>query len=98
MANGRICNLVKTVDKNRNILTNKYDFENRITEATAKDKKTGKDDRTATYEYDQIGRLKRESKTVNGETTVFVWDDDQIVMELSDTGKVQKRYICFVLL
>lgn len=32
------------------------------------------------------------SRTVNGEKTVFVWDGDQLVMELSESGKVQKRY------
>ena len=30
---------------------------------------------------------------MNGEKTVFVWDGDQLVMELSESGKVQKRYI-----
>ena len=44
------------------------------------------------YTYDAEGL--RTSKTVNGEKTVFVWDGDQLVMELSDSGKVQKRYIC----
>ena len=42
------------------------------------------------YTYDAEGL--RTSKTVNGEKTVFVWDGDQLVMELSDSGKVQKRY------
>ena len=43
------------------------------------------------FTYDAEGL--RTSKTVNGEKTVFVWDGDEIVMELSDSGKVQKRYI-----
>ena len=30
---------------------------------------------------------------MNGEKTVYVWDGDQLVMELSDSGKVKKRYI-----
>ncbi len=43
------------------------------------------------FSYDVEGL--RTSKTVNGEKTVFVWDGDQLVMELSESGKVQKRYI-----
>ncbi|MCM1440225.1 MAG: RHS repeat-associated core domain-containing protein, partial [Roseburia sp.] len=45
----------------------------------------------ASFTYDAEGL--RTSKTVNGEKTVFVWDGDQVVMELSGGGKVRKRYI-----
>lgn len=30
---------------------------------------------------------------MNGEKTVFVWEGDQLAMELSEGGKVQKRYL-----
>ncbi len=43
------------------------------------------------FTYDAEGL--RTSKTVNGEKTIFVWDGDQVVMELSKGGNVQKRYI-----
>ncbi len=33
------------------------------------------------------------SKTVNGEKTVYVWDGDQMVLELEADGKVKKRYV-----
>ena len=48
-------------------------------------------DSKVSFTYDAEGL--RTSKTVNGEKTVFVWDGDQLVMELSESGKVQKRYI-----
>jgi RHS repeat-associated protein len=43
------------------------------------------------FTYDAEGL--RTSRTVNGEKTIFIWDGDQLVMELSGSGKVQKRYI-----
>ncbi len=33
------------------------------------------------------------SKTVNGEKTVYVWDGNQLVLELEAYGKVKKRYV-----
>lgn len=48
-------------------------------------------DSKVSFTYDAEGL--RTSKTVNGEKTVFVWDGDQLVMELSESGKVQKRYV-----
>ena len=58
----------------------RYNVLNQLSNAKTKDKNV-----SFTYAADGL----RTSKTVNGETTVFVWDDDQIVMELSDAGKVQ---------
>ena len=43
------------------------------------------------FTYDAEGL--RTSKIVNGEKTIFVWDGDQVVMELSKGGTVQNRYI-----
>lgn len=43
------------------------------------------------FTYDAAGL--RTSKTVNGEKTVYVWDGDQLVLELSGSGKIQNRYI-----
>lgn len=43
------------------------------------------------FTYDAEGL--RTSKPVNGEKTVFVWDEGQLVLELSESGKVQKWYI-----
>lgn len=69
---------------NENVV-NHYNALNQLTQTLTKNYKVN-------YTYDAEGL--RTSKTVNGEKTVFVWDGDQLVMELSDSGKVQKRYIC----
>lgn len=68
---------------NENVV-NHYNAINQLTSTLTKDYKVS-------YTYDAKGL--RTSKIVNGEKTVFVWDGDQVVMELSEGGKVQKRYI-----
>lgn len=68
---------------NENVV-NYYNALNQLTQTLTKNYKVN-------YTYDAEGL--RTSKTVNGEKTVFVWDGDQLVMELSDSGKVRKRYI-----
>ena len=68
---------------NENVV-NHYNALNRLTQTLTKNYKVS-------YTYDAEGL--RTEKTVNGEKTVFVWDGDQLVMELSESGKVQKRYI-----
>ncbi len=68
---------------NENVV-NHYNALNQLTKTLTKNYKVS-------FTYDAEGL--RTSKTVNGEKTVFVWDDDQIVMELSAGGKVKKRYI-----
>ena len=69
---------------NENVV-NHYNAQNQLTQTLTKNYKVS-------FTYDAEGL--RTSKTVNGEKTVFVWDGDHLVMELSDSGKVQKRYIC----
>ena len=68
---------------NKNVV-NHYNALNQLTKTLTKNYKVS-------FTYDAEGL--RTSKTVNGEKTVYVWDGDEIVMELSDSGKVQKRYI-----
>jgi len=68
---------------NENVV-NHYNALNQLTSTLTKNYKVS-------FTYDAEGL--RTSKTVNGEKTVFVWDGDQVVMELSESGKVQKRYI-----
>lgn len=68
---------------NENVV-NHYNALNQLTQTLTKNYKVS-------FTYDAEGI--RTSKTVNGEKTVFVWDGDQLVMELSEGGKVQKRYI-----
>ena len=68
---------------NENVV-NHYNALNQLTQTLTKNYKVS-------FTYDAEGL--RTSKTVNGEKTVFVWDGDQLVMELSGSGKVQKRYI-----
>lgn len=65
-------------------VVNHYNALNQLTQTLTKNYKVR-------FTYDAEGL--RTSKTVNGEKTVFVWDDDQVVMELSKGGTVQKRYI-----
>ena len=68
---------------NENVV-NHYNALNQLTKTLTKNYKVS-------FTYDAEGL--RTSKTVNGEKTVFVWDGDQLVMELSESGKVQKRFI-----
>ena len=68
---------------NENVV-NHYNALNQLTQTLTKNYKVS-------FTYDAEGL--RTSKTVNGEKTFFVWDGDQLVMELSGSGKVQKRYI-----
>ncbi len=68
---------------NKNVV-NHYNAENQLVRTLTKNYKV-----SLTYNAEGL----RTSKTVNGEKTVFVWDGDQLVMELSEGGKVQKRYI-----
>ena len=68
---------------NENVV-NHYNAENQLIQTLTKNHKVS-------FTYDAEGL--RTSKTVNGKKTTFVWDGDQIVMELDASGKVQKRYI-----
>ena len=68
---------------NENVV-NHYNALDQLTETFTKNYKV-----SFTYDADGL----RTSKTVNGEKTVFVWDGDQLVLELSESGKIQKRYI-----
>ncbi len=68
---------------NENVV-NHYNALNQLTQTLTKNYKVS-------FTYDAEGL--RTSKTVNGERTVFVWNGDQLVMELSAGGKVKKRYI-----
>ena len=65
-------------------VVNHYNALNQLTETLTKNYKVS-------FTYDAEGL--RTGKTVNGEKTVYVWDGDQVVMELSKGGVVQKRYI-----
>ena len=65
-------------------VVNHYNALNQLTETLTKNYKVR-------FTYDAEGL--RTGKTVNGEKTVYVWDGDQVVMELSKGGAVQKRYI-----
>lgn len=61
-----------------------YNALNQLSETLTKDKKIK-------YEYDANGL--RTKKLVNGEVTTYVWNGDQIVLELNKKGNVKKRYI-----
>lgn len=68
---------------NENVV-NHYDVQDQLSRVL-----TGNSKLSCQYDADGY----RTSKTVNGTTTYFVWDDDQIVMELDEKGNVRKRYI-----
>ena len=55
-------------------VVNHYNALNQLTETLTKNYKVS-------FTYDAEGL--RTGKTVNGEKTVYVWDGDQVVMELS---------------
>ncbi len=61
-----------------------YDGLNRLSKAIVSDM-------TISYTYNGNGL--RTSKTVNGITTAHVWDGDQMVLELDETGNVSSKYI-----
>lgn len=61
-----------------------YNALNQLTESLVKDKKV-------LYEYDASGL--RTKKTVNGKETNYIWDGDQIVLELDNRCNVKKRFI-----
>ena len=65
-------------------VVNHYNALNQLTETLTKNYKVS-------FTYDAEGL--RTSKTVNGKKTVFIWDGNQLVMELSESGIVKKRYI-----
>ena len=65
-------------------VVNHYNALNQLTETLTKNYKVS-------FTYDAEGL--RTGKTANGEKTIYVWDGDQVVMELSKGGAVQKRYI-----
>lgn len=61
-----------------------YDADNRLRNAN----KTGT---TATLDYDPEGRLAK--TTINSVATVFEYDGDQVMLENSAAGALQKRYV-----
>ncbi len=65
-------------------VVNHYNAFDQLTRSLTRDKKTK-------YEYDANGL--RTKKTVNGEETRYVWDGDQIVLELDKDHNVKKRYV-----
>ena len=65
-------------------VVNHHNALNQLTETLTKNYKVS-------FTYDAEGL--RTGKTVNGEKTIYVWDGEQVVMELSKGGAVQKRYI-----
>ena len=83
-------NLTKTVDKNGNTLKNTYDNQNRLTERTAKEKKTGKET-VHTYRYNAYGDVAVQ------DDTQFVYGDvsGQVTKETTKLTKnkdVVKNY------
>ncbi|MDD4910184.1 MAG: DUF4329 domain-containing protein [Candidatus Omnitrophica bacterium] len=67
-----------------------YDYENRLISASSLRPATNLGGE-AIYTYDPFGR--RTSKTVDGKTTNFLYDGDQIIAEYDDQGNPTKKYI-----
>lgn len=63
---------------------NKYNARNELVSSFA-----GKNKMTYEYDADGLRTVKKNKK----EATYYIWDGDQIVMELDKDGKIQKRYI-----
>ena len=78
-----------TYDGNGNLAsdgtnTYAYDAENRLISATTPE-------HSATYTYDPFGR--RTAKTVDGATTAYLYDGDQVIVEYDGAGQMQRRYV-----
>jgi RHS repeat-associated protein len=81
-------NKTLTYDRNGNLTsdgTNTYSYDaiNQLTAAVST--------KNSTYSYDSFGR--RYSKTVDGQTTVFLNDGHQEIMEYDGSGNIQKKYV-----
>ena len=63
-----------------------FDHDNRLIQATT----PAPDAHVATYEYDPFGR--RVTKTVDGTTTYFLYDREDIIADYDAAGTVQKHY------
>ena len=83
---GEVFDLDVSLGSNRlnDNVVNHYDASNQLVETLTGNKKVQ-------YQYDADGV--RTKKTVNGRETFYVWDGDQIVLELDEDGEVKKRYI-----
>ncbi|MCR5691683.1 MAG: RHS repeat protein [Eubacterium sp.] len=87
----------RTVAGNGMTTSYAYDYQNRLT--TLKNSTGSGVISEYTSEYLTNGQKSKEVSKVQNkdgkteEKTVFVWDGDQLVMELSEGGKVQKRYL-----
>lgn len=60
-----------------------YDAENRL--------KTVSGPATATLDYDPLGRLRQ--TTINGTTTQYLYDGDQLIAEYDGSGTALRRYL-----
>lgn len=61
-----------------------YDAENHLVEATTPS-------RTASYVYDPFGR--RSVKDVDGQTTAYLYDGNEVIMECDGSGQILRRYV-----
>jgi RHS repeat-associated protein len=71
-------------DDNGSVTTYSYDYENRLFQASSSMAQ-------AAYEYDPFG--KRLSKVVDGITTYYVYDNEDIIIECDSIGNVGAYYI-----
>ncbi|WP_339669314.1 RHS repeat-associated core domain-containing protein [uncultured Paraglaciecola sp.] len=60
-----------------------FDVENRLTSVSGA--------KNATLKYDPLGRLYEYNS--NGNTTRFLYDGDQLILEYDTSGKILKRYV-----
>ena len=81
-----VVNLDITLGENRlnENTVNHYNAENQVVSTLTKDKKVH-------YGYDAEGL--RTKKTVNGKEITYVWDGDQLVLEVNQKDEVTKRYL-----
>jgi len=83
--------VIHTYDNNGNLTstgtnTYGYDYENRLIHAVIASPQG-----EAVYSYDAFGR--RISKTVNGVTTTFLYDGDDIIAEYDASGNLVTKYV-----
>ncbi|AFY47866.1 RHS repeat-associated core domain protein [Nostoc sp. PCC 7524] len=82
--------VTKTNIATGNVTNYVYDFRNRLIEVVNKNA-DGNTTQFVEFKYDGFGR--RISKTVNGETTYFINEGNNLWSELNEVGEVINRYL-----
>ena len=85
-------NMVEKQHKTNNTITRyQWDVENQLVRVTKHETETAMPSEIITYAYDALGR--RIEKNINNKITSYVYDSEDILMELSGEGSMEKFYV-----